>query len=195
MKGEEVVKPGQLVRRARNCVARRVVPTYGMKRLSGRPLFMMRFFVREERNKLSIAVASDHAGYDLKVTLKQELEAAGHEVVDLGTDSRESVDYPDFGYAVALALRERKADRGVLICGSGVGISIAANRYSDVRAALIHDALGARLARQHNDANVICFGGRMIGADVARDCLRVFLETQFEGGRHTGRIEKLSNPL
>lgn len=151
--------------------------------------------MREKRNKLSIAIASDHAGYDLKVALKQELEAKGHEVVDLGTNGRDSVDYPDFGYAVALALREHKADRGVLICGSGVGISIAANRYSEVRAALIHDALGARLARQHNDANVICFGGRMIGADVARDCLKIFLETQFEGGRHAGRIEKLSNPL
>jgi ribose 5-phosphate isomerase B len=151
--------------------------------------------MREEKNKLSIALASDHAGYDLKLALKQELEAAGHEVVDLGTDSREAVDYPDFGYAVALALRERKADRGVLICGSGIGISIAANRYPEVRAALIHDALGARLARQHNDANVICFGGRMIGATVALDCLNVFLETQFQGGHHTGRIDKLSNPI
>src|SRR5512134_2155820 len=127
---------------------------------------MMRFSMREEKNKLSIALASDHAGYDLKLALKQELEAAGHEVVDLGTDSREAVDYPDFGYAVALALRERKADLGVLVCGSGIGISIAANRYPEVRAALVHDALGARLARQHNDANVICFGGRMIGAAV-----------------------------
>jgi ribose 5-phosphate isomerase B len=146
-------------------------------------------------NKLSIAVASDHAGYDLKSALKQELEAMGHQVVDLGTNSTDSVDYPDFGYAVALALREGKADRGVLVCGSGVGISIAANRYPEVRAALIHDPLGARLARQHNDANVICFGGRVIDAEAARECLRAFLDTQFEGGRHRARVEKLTNPL
>jgi ribose 5-phosphate isomerase B len=146
-------------------------------------------------NKLSIAVASDHAGYDLKSALKQELEAMGHQVVDLGTNSTDSVDYPDFGYAVALALREGKADRGVLVCGSGVGISIAANRYPEVRAALIHDPLGARLARQHNDANVICFGGRVIDAEAARECLRAFLDTQFEGGRHHARVEKLTNPL
>ena len=153
------------------------------------------FVSRVAMNKLSIAVASDHAGYDLKYALKQDLEAMGHEIVDLGTYSRDSVDYPDFGYAVALALREGKADRGVLVCGSGVGISIAANRYPEVRAALIHDPLGARLARQHNDANVICFGGRVIDAGVAAECLKVFVETQFEGGRHSQRIEKLSNPL
>ena len=96
---------------------------------------------------------------------------------------------------MARALREGRVRKGVLICGSGIGISIAANRYPEVRAALVHDALGARLARQHNDANVICFGGRMIGAEVARDCLRVFLSTEFAGGRHCRRIEKLSNPF
>ena len=141
-----------------------------------------------------IALASDHAGYDLKQSLKDELIALGWSVLDLGTNGAESVDYPDFGYAMARALREGKAQRGVLICGSGVGISIAANRHAEVRAALVHDALGARMARQHNDANVVCFGGRMIGADVARDCLRVFLETTFEGGRHARRVEKLSEP-
>jgi ribose 5-phosphate isomerase B len=155
----------------------------------------MDLLMRAEMNKLIIAVASDHAGYDLKCALKEELEAMGHAIVDLGTDGRNSVDYPDFGYAVAMALREGKAARGVLVCGSGVGISIAANRYPEVRAALIHDAMGARLARQHNDANVICFGGRVIDAEAARECLRVFLDTQFEGGRHNARVEKLSNPL
>ena len=95
---------------------------------------------------------------------------------------------------MANALREGRAKRGVLICGSGIGVSIAANRYAEIRAALVHDALGARLARQHNDANVICFGGRMIGAEVARDCLRVFLETEFEGGRHRQRVDKLAKP-
>jgi ribose 5-phosphate isomerase B len=141
-----------------------------------------------------IALASDHAGYDLKQSLKDELVALGWQILDLGTNGSESVDYPDFGYAMAQALREGKARRGVLICGSGIGISIAANRHAEVRAALVHDALGARMARQHNDANVVCFGGRMIGADVARDCLRVFLETAFEGGRHARRVEKLSDP-
>ena len=142
-----------------------------------------------------IAMASDHAGYELKIVLKQELVSMGHAVVDLGADGSESVDYPDFGYAMARALKAGKARRGVLICGSGIGISIAANRYPEVRAALVHDSLGARLARQHNDANVICFGGRMIGAEVARDCLKAFLETAFEGGRHLLRVEKLSRPL
>ncbi len=141
-----------------------------------------------------IAVASDHAGYELKLTVKEELIALGWKVLDLGADGPESVDYPDFGYAMARVLKEGKVRRGVLICGSGIGISIAANRYAEVRAALVNEALGTRLARQHNDANVICFGGRMIGADVARDCLRVFLETGFEGGRHQRRVDKLSLP-
>jgi ribose 5-phosphate isomerase B len=119
----------------------------------------------------------------------------GYTVLDLGPDSLESVDYPDFGYALAGAIKEGKAKRGVLICGSGIGISIAANRDSEIRAALVHDALGARLARQHNDANVVCFGGRTIGPEVARDCLKVFLETDFEdGGRHSRRVDKLSDP-
>jgi ribose 5-phosphate isomerase B len=142
----------------------------------------------------SIAVASDHAGFELKVVLKQDLAAMARAVLDLGVDSVDPVDYPDVGYALAQALREGRAGRGVLICGSGIGVSIAANRFPEIRAALVHDALGARLARLHNDANVICFGGRMIGTEVARDCLKVFLETAFEGGRHCRRVDKLSNP-
>lgn len=142
----------------------------------------------------TIAVASDHAGYDLKELLKTDIESAGHTVVDLGTANHDSVDYPDFGYAMADAIRTGKAEAGVLVCGTGIGISIAANRYPEVRAAVVHDALGTRLAREHNDANVICFGGRMIGSEVARDCLKVFLDTRFEGGRHVQRVEKLSNP-
>lgn len=141
-----------------------------------------------------IALASDHAGYELKMLLKRELEANSRPVVDLGANGTDPVDYPDIGYALANALREGRARRGVLICGSGIGVSIAANRFAEIRAALVHDALGARLARKHNDANVICFGGRMIGAEVARDCLRVFLETEFEGGRHRQRVDKLANP-
>lgn len=142
----------------------------------------------------TIAIASDHAGFELKTLLKKDLETMGFGVLDLGAVSKESVDYPDFGFALAGALKAGKASRGVLVCGSGIGISIAANRFPEVRAALIHDALGARLSRQHNDANVICFGGRLIGEEVARDCLKVFLETQFEGGRHAGRVAKLSKP-
>jgi len=118
----------------------------------------------------------------------------GYSVLDLGADSLDSVDYPDFGYALAGAMKEGKAKRGVLICGSGIGISIAANRHPEIRAALVHDALGARMSRLHNDANVICFGGRMIGPDTARDCLNVFLNTEFEGGRHKRRVDKLSTP-
>ncbi|MCW9003457.1 MAG: RpiB/LacA/LacB family sugar-phosphate isomerase, partial [Rhodospirillales bacterium] len=97
-------------------------------------------------------------------------------------------------YALADAIRSGKADRGILICGSGIGISIAANRYTEIRAALVHDALGARLCREHNDANVIVFGGRMTGIEVARDCLKIFLNTDFEGGRHARRVAKLSTP-
>ena len=142
----------------------------------------------------TIAIACDHGGFDLKTLLISDLESAGYEVLDLGTNSDDSVDYPEFGFALANAINEDKASRGVLICGSGIGVSIAANRYPNIRAALIHDALGARLCRQHNNANVLCFGGRLIGPDVARDCLDIFLKTEFEGGRHARRVEKLSNP-
>ena len=141
-----------------------------------------------------IAIACDHAGFALKNELQQQLSDMGHEVLDLGTNSEDSVDYPDFGFAMAQAIRDGRAEQGVLVCGSGIGISIAANRYPEVRAALIHDALGARMCRQHNDANVICFGGRMIGIETAKDCLKLFLETEFEGGRHGRRVNKLSDP-
>ena len=140
----------------------------------------------------TIAMACDHAGFDLKELLKRELQAAGHEIVDLGTSSPQSVDYPDFGMALARAIRDGRAARGVLVCGTGIGIAIAANREPAVRAAVVHDSTSARLARQHNDANVIALGARLIGAEVAKDCLRIFLETPFEGGRHTARVAKLS---
>ena len=141
-----------------------------------------------------IAIASDHAGYNLKETLKADLVDAGYDVLDLGTDGPDSVDYPDFGYAMAEAIRDGRSEQGVLCCGSGIGISIAANRYPDVRAANVHDALSARFCREHNDANVICFGGRMVGPDLGADCLDTFLKTEFEGGRHQRRVDKLSNP-
>ena len=142
----------------------------------------------------SIAIACDHAGIALKAVLKADLAALGYDVLDLGTDGAESVDYPDFGYAMAHAIKDGRVKRGVLICGTGIGISMAANRFVEVRAAVVHDALGARLTRMHNDANVICFGDRLIGVDVARDALRVFLDTEFEGGRHARRVGKLGAP-
>jgi ribose 5-phosphate isomerase B len=140
----------------------------------------------------AIAVASDHAGFDLKEILKRDLQEAGHEVLDLGTNSTQSVDYPDFGRALADAVASGKANRGVLVCGTGIGISIAANRNPGVRAALVHDVTSARLAREHNDANVVAFGQRVIGSETAREALKTFLDTTFAGGRHAGRVAKLS---
>jgi ribose 5-phosphate isomerase B len=140
----------------------------------------------------AIAVASDHAGFDLKEILKRDLQEAGHEVLDLGTDSTQSVDYPDFGIAMAEALASGKAERGVLVCGTGIGISMAANRHPKVRAAVVHDVTSARLSREHNDANVVAFGQRLIGTETAREALKVFLNTKWEGGRHAARVAKLS---
>jgi ribose 5-phosphate isomerase B len=140
-----------------------------------------------------IAVAADHGGFELKNVLIADLKAAGIPVVDLGTMSSESVDYPDYANALAAALASGKASRGVLLCGTGIGMSMAANRHKGIRAALCRDVTEARLARQHNDANVLCLGGRTTGPEVARDCLRTFLTTEFEGGgRHTRRIAKFS---
>jgi len=140
----------------------------------------------------AIAVASDHAGFDLKEILKRDLQEAGHDVLDLGTNSTQSVDYPDFGTAMADAVASGKAERGVLVCGTGIGISIAANRNPRVRAAIVHDVTSARLSRLHNDANVVAFGQRLIGTETAREALKVFLDTKFEGGRHLNRVAKLS---
>src|SRR4051812_28097490 len=140
----------------------------------------------------TIAIASDHAGVALKTTLKESLAVLGYAVLDLGTDGPASVDYPDFADALAGALKTGKAARGILICGTGVGISIAANRHRHVRAALCHDSTTARLCRQHNDANVLALGARIVGPEVALDCLRAFLATPFEGGRHQNRVQKFS---
>ena len=140
----------------------------------------------------AIAVASDHAGFDLKEILKRDLQEAGYDVLDLGTNSTDSVDYPDFGKAMGDAIASGRAERGVLVCGSGIGISIAANRNPRVRAVLAHDVTSARLSREHNDANVIAFGQRLIGVEVAREALKVFLYTGWAGGRHAVRVEKLS---
>ncbi len=138
-----------------------------------------------------IAIASDHAGYALKTTLIEELRSLGYEVLDLGTDGPESVDYPDFGRALAETITSGRAERGVAVCGTGIGISIAINRHRGVRAAPCHDDTSARLAREHNDANVLALGARLIGPEVAKDCLRAFLETAFAAGRHVARVTKL----
>jgi len=143
----------------------------------------------------TIALAADHGGFDLKEQLKKELQGWGYSVLDLGTDGTHSVDYPDFAEAMAAAIRAKVADKGVLVCGTGIGISIAANRHPDIRAALVHDALTAKLSRQHNDANVVAFGGRTMGPELAKDCLKTFLETEFEGGRHAKRVAKMSIPI
>jgi ribose 5-phosphate isomerase B len=142
-----------------------------------------------------VAIASDHAGYPLKTALVPVLEKLGFDVLDLGTTGTQSVDYPDFADALAAAFRAGKARQGVLICGTGIGISIAANRHPELRAALCHDGLTARLARQHNDANVLCLGARVIGSASAEDCVETFFATAFEGGRHARRVAKLSRPV
>lgn len=140
---------------------------------------------------MKIVIASDHAGFALKETLKKELVALGHEPLDLGTSSSESVDYPDFGFKAAEGVASGAAALGVIICGSGIGISIAANRNPKIRAALCHNEESARLARQHNDANMLALGARLTPEKEAKAILRAFLETPFEGGRHAGRVAKL----
>ena len=146
-----------------------------------------------ERARLEriVAIACDHGGFALKQALKVALPDV--KWLDLGTNSADSVDYPDFAGKLADAIKAGKAGRGILICGSGIGISIAANRHAHIRCALAHDVTGARLCRQHNDANVLAMGGRMIGEAVAKECVEVFLSTKFDGGRHQTRVDKLGS--
>lgn len=141
-----------------------------------------------------IAIASDHAAFELKAALAEHLRGAGHDVLDLGPDGVDSVDYPDYGYKLAEAIAAGRASMGVAICGSGIGISIAVNRHPAARAALVSEPLSARLAREHNDANVIALGARLIGIGMAKACVDTFLATPFGGDRHQRRVQKLSNP-
>ena len=143
---------------------------------------------------MRIAIASDHAAIDLKAELRDWMIEQGHEVADLGPDTTDSVDYPDFGYKLASVVAEGTAERGVALCGSGLGISMSVNRNPAVRCALVSEPLSAALARQHNDANCIAIGARLTGSDMAKACLTTFLETGFAGGRHQRRVDKLSNP-
>ena len=141
---------------------------------------------------MKIAIASDHAGVALKGELVPWLREQGHEVADLGTSGDESVDYPDFGYQLAEHVASGKAERGVALCGTGVGISIAVNRNPAVRCALVTEPVSARLAREHNDVNILALGARIVGPELARGCIEAFLATPFGGKRHVRRVEKLS---
>lgn len=142
---------------------------------------------------MRVAIGSDHAGYDQKVRLEAHLKAQGHEVIDFGTgNSEDSVDYPDFGIAVGRAVAKGEAERGVLVCGTGIGISIAANKVRGVRAANVTDPEFAKLARQHNDANVVAVSGRFVPVTVNEEIVDAFLATAFEGGRHGRRIDKIT---
>lgn len=143
---------------------------------------------------MRIAIASDHAAFELKALLADWLRDAGHVVEDLGTNGPASVDYPDYGYRLADAVADGRADRGVALCGSGIGISISVNRNPAARCALVSEPLSAKLSREHNDANVIAMGARLTGIDMAKACLDAFLSTEFAGDRHQRRVDKLSNP-
>lgn len=138
-----------------------------------------------------VVIGADHGGFELKQTLAAALRERGLEVIDIGCHSADSVDYPDIAQSLTAVITDGRAERGVLVCGTGIGISIAANRHPDIRAALCHDTTTARLARAHNDANVLALGGRVVGSAVALDCLETFLATAFEGGRHARRVAKL----
>ena len=142
-----------------------------------------------------IAIGCDHAGYELKERLKNELNEMGHEVIDCGTDSIERVDYPDYGFAVGTKVSEGAADLGVAVCGSGIGIGIAANKISGIRAATVNDVQTANWAKAHNNANVLCFGERLINPEVAVEALDAWLNEEFEGGRHEARVAKLDSKI
>lgn len=140
---------------------------------------------------MKIVVVSDHAGYDLKESIKPYIESLGHEVIDCGTHSKDSVDYPDFADKAANKIIDGEAERGIFICGTGIGISIAANRHKGIRAALCSDIYSVRLSREHNDANVLAMGANIVALPLAQSMIKTWLEVEFEGGRHERRICKL----
>ena len=140
---------------------------------------------------MKIAIASDHGGYELKENIKKYLESRDIEIVDLGTYSEESVDYPAFGKACGDAVASGKADRGIVCCGTGIGISMAANKFKGIRAALCGDVFSAKMSKEHNNANVICMGGRVLGRELANMIVDTYLEAEFQGGRHADRIKKI----
>jgi len=140
---------------------------------------------------MKIAIGSDHAGVDARRRMMEVLRGLGHGVMDLGPAGTESVDYPDYAAAVARAVAAGEADRGVLICGTGIGMSIAANKVRGVRAAAVSDEFAAEMSRRHNDANVLCLGARLSTPEKMERMVRIFLEAAFEGGRHSGRVAKI----
>jgi len=144
---------------------------------------------------MRIALSADHAGVDLKDLLADWLREQGHDIIDLGTNSHESVDYPRYGALLAEALSDGRAERGITVCGSGIGIAIAANRNPACRCAQVAEPLSARMAREHNDANAIALGARLIGPEMAKACVSAFLESEFAGGRHQRRVDQLSQIL
>jgi ribose 5-phosphate isomerase B len=139
-----------------------------------------------------IAIGSDHAGLDLKTDVIALLKEFGHEFTDYGTDTPQSVDYPDFGEKVAMDVSTGKSDRGILICGTGIGMSIVANKFRNIRAALCNDLFSAKMSRLHNNANILVMGGRIIGKDLAKEIVRTWIDTPFDGGRHVNRLKKIS---
>ncbi|HAY51463.1 MAG TPA: ribose 5-phosphate isomerase B [Acidimicrobiaceae bacterium] len=143
----------------------------------------------------TIAAGCDHGGFSLKTVLIEHLVASGHEVLDLGTHSNERVDYPDFAETVAKSVASGEVEFGLLVCGSGIGVCMAANKVSGIRAATIHDVTSAHLSREHNDANVICLGERLIGPEVAKEALDIFLASEFQEGRHLNRVKKINEIL
>ena len=151
----------------------------------------MRIDMQSSNEPMRVALAADHAGWELKDRLAQHLAARGYQTIDLGTNGPDSVDYPDFGAALGAEVAFGVADLGVAVCGSGIGIAMAAGKVAGVRAATVHDLQSARLARQHNNANVLCVGSRLLDGETAVAVLDAFLEADFEGGRHAGRVAKL----
>ena len=143
---------------------------------------------------MKIALSNDHGGTELKVLIFDYLKKLNYEIINMGTNTTVSVDYPDYAYSIARLFKEESIDYGILVCGSGIGISMAANRYSHIRAALCNDVKSCELSRLHNDANILVLGGRIIKHNIALKCVDKFLSTEFEGGRHIKRIDKLSNP-
>ena len=143
---------------------------------------------------MRIAMSADHAGFEMKDQLADWLRADGHEVIDLGTNTGDSVDYPRYGALLADALADGRAERGIVVCGSGIGVAIAANRNPACRCAQVAEPLSAALARQHNDCNAIALGARLIGPEMAKACVNAFLTSDFIGGRHQRRVDQLANP-
>src|SRR5216683_212652 len=141
---------------------------------------------------MRIAIGGDHRGFEAKRRINSFVQGLGHEIEDMGTDSRESVDYPDMAFEVAQAVGTGKADRGVLICGTGIGMAIAANKVTGVRAAPCHDSITAEMSRRHNDANVLCLSADLLGEELIERMVRIWLETAFEGGRHARRVDKIT---